>query len=114
MLSSFGNLGFEVFIYLLIYLFIYFLSGKYAAMQYEKIETFIKEDTTRKHHAQDNAASVPFKEATVGPHTALPACLPLFKTLYKLFCWKHHQELWNKCLPQHVSSQYPASKSQTH
>ena len=54
-----------------------------------KIETFTEEDTRyKKHCTQDNDASVPFKVGTLGPHTVLPASLPLFKTLYKTLCWK--------------------------
>ena len=47
-----------------------------------KIETFIEEDTRHKKHCtQNNDASVPFKGGILGPHTVLPASLPLFKTL---------------------------------
>ena len=59
-----------------------------------KIETFIEEDTRyKKHCMQDNDASVPFKVGTLGPHTVLPASLPLFKTLCKILFWDHHQLL---------------------
>ena len=45
-----------------------------------KRDTFIEEDTRyKKHCTQHNDASVPFKEGTLGPHTVLPASLPLFK-----------------------------------
>ena len=39
----------------------------------------------KKHCTQDNDTSVPFKVGTLGPHTVLPASLPLFKTLWKPF-----------------------------
>ena len=41
-----------------------------------KIETFFEEDTRyKKHHTQDNDASVPFKVGTLGPHTVLPGAI---------------------------------------
>ena len=47
-----------------------------------KIETFIEEDTRyKKHCAQGNDISVPFKVGTMGPHTIFPiaiSCLALF------------------------------------
>ena len=45
----------------------------------------------KEHCTQDNDASVPFKVGTLGPHTGLPASLPLFKTLCKILCWNRHQ-----------------------
>ena len=50
----------------------------------------------KQHCIQDNDISVPFKVGTLGPHTVLPASLPLFKTLCKIFCWNCPQ------LPHHT------------
>lgn len=41
----------------------------------------------KKHCAQDNDTSVPFKAGTLELCTVLSASLPLFKTLYKILCW---------------------------
>ena len=43
-----------------------------------------------KHCTQDSDALVPFIVGTLGPHTILPASLPLFKTLQTL-CWNRHR-----------------------
>ena len=45
-------------------------------------KAFIKEDTKyKKHCTLDSDTSVLFEVGTLGPHTVLPASLPLFKTL---------------------------------
>ena len=44
-----------------------------------KIEMFIDEDTRyKKHCTWDNAASVPFKAGSLGPHTVLPIAISCF------------------------------------
>ena len=61
------------------------------------MDKFIEEDTrNKKYCAWDNDASVPFKVGALGPHTVLPASLPLFKILCKILCWNLRQ------LPHHV------------